>query len=319
MKVLKKTVITVLAAVMLTVAMLSMVACGGYKVTYVIPDGATGTAPASATYATYEEFTVPDGGDIAKEHSTFIGWVDSSGKLYEPDSKVVMGSENLTLTAAFEGTFLTNSFAANPGTFLMSQGRFIGPSPAHTYFYADKTWIADAEGGSCFSHWEGTWELSDSGVLSMTLVVQDGIQKNEKVEITDAENGTCFSFTLTHPGDRGGMKSHVNYLSKYDFITQYNEEFGTSIAAGTEPTFTITFTATNADDPDAVPAPITVKKGEMVTLPGAGELTREGYTFDGWTIYDYWLYDYTTNYPVGYQFPMFEHSVTATAKWVAAS
>lgn len=113
------------------------------------------------------------------------------------------------------------------------------------------------------------------------------------------------------------MKYHTNYLSKYDFITSYNKEFGTSINAGTEPTFTVTFTAGATDTTGEVPAAITVKKGETVTLPGAGTLEREGYKLDGWKIQDYWLYDYTTNYPVGYEFPMFEHSVEASAIWVA--
>ena len=317
MKAIKKIITGLLAAAFLCAAVVCLTACGGYTVTYVLPDGASGTAPASATYAQYEEFEVPSGSDISMPHATHTGWEDSSGKFYANGSTATMGNENLTLTAVFEYNELTNSFAANPGTFLMSQGRFIGPSPAHTYFYADNTWVADAEGGSSFSHWEGTWQLSDSGALSMTLVVQDGVEKNQSVQITDAEDGKCFSFTLTHPSDRGGaMKEHVNYLSKYDFITSYNAEFGTSVPAGEEPTFTITFSA-NADDATGSVAPITAKKGETVTLPSGDGFVREGYTFAGWTIYDYWLYDYTTNYDAGYSFPMFEHSVTATARWTA--
>lgn len=311
-----------LTALLVLTAVAVLSACGGFTVTYVLPEGATGTAPASATYAQYDTFKAPEGTGLEKEHSTFVGWADSSGRLYEPGADITMGGGDLTLTAVFEGKFLTNSFASNPGTMLMTQGRFIGPSPAHTYFYADNTWVADAEGGSCFSHWEGTWELSSSGEFSMKLVVHDGVTKNEAVEITDAEDGKCFSFTLSHPGDRGGMKYHTNYLSKYDIITSYNEEFGTSIDAGTEPTFTVTFVAGADDVTGDVPAAITVKKGETVTLPGAGTMTREGYILKGWSIYDYWQYDYASmfsvEYPVGYEFPMFEHSIEATAVWQAA-
>lgn len=55
-----------LTALLVLTAAAVLSACGGFTVTYVLPEGATGTAPASATYAQYDVFKAPEGTGLEK-------------------------------------------------------------------------------------------------------------------------------------------------------------------------------------------------------------------------------------------------------------
>lgn len=293
----------------------TLAACGGYKVTYVLPEGVTGSAPAAETYAQYEEFTLPEAKDASRTNAKHVGWKDAAGNFYENGSTFKMGGSDITLTAVFEADEIVRSSCANPGTMNFG-GRLIGPTPAYTRFYADKTWIADAEGVAAFSHFEGTWDISGAGALSMKLIVQDGVTRNTDIEITSALDGKAFSYTLTHPGDRGGTKSHVNYISKYHLIKGYNETQGTSVALPSEPNFTITF-AKNSDDATGEITAVSGKLGQSVTLPSSG-FTREGYKLTGWTMdaLSEWT-DAGFVFGAGSSFTITSNDLTATAVWTA--
>lgn len=291
-----------LAAAML----LSLAACSsGYKVNYVLPSGATGSAPAATAHEPYEQVTVPSV-DSDLNGAPQTGWTDASGNFYVNGSNFSMGSMDMTLTAVYEAKTVAQSFCENPGTFDMTaMGKgLIGPTPAYTIFYADNTWTADAEGEACFSHFEGTWALSGSGELSMTLTVQDGVERNTPVEITS--DGKTFTYTLTHPGDRGGMKYHVNHISAYALINAYNEVTGSSVAVPAEPIFTVTFAGGKDDATGSTPA-ASGKLGETITMPECG-FTREGAEFTGWSV------DSAT-YQSGDSFTIQGYDVTVTAKW----
>lgn len=286
------------AAILLTLAACS----SGYKVNYVLPDGATGSAPAATAHELYDQVTLPSV-DSNLNGAPQTGWTDASGNFYANGSSFSMGSMDMTLTAAYEAKTIAESFCENPGTMNFG-GRLIGPTAAYTQFRADGTWIADAEGVACFSHFEGTWSLSDSGELSMVLAVQDGVERNTPVEITS--DGKTFTYTLTHPGDRGGLKYHVNHISAYALITSYNEATGSSVAAPEEPTFTVTFVS-GKDDAAGETASLSGKLGESIAMPECG-FTREGAEFAGWSV------DQAT-YQAGDSFTIQGYDVTVTAKW----
>lgn len=259
------------------ILVLALSACSsGPKVTFVLPEGATGTAPAGGSYKEYAEVTLP-AVDSALNGATQSGWVDASGNYYANGSTICMGSMDMKFTAVYEASVIAESFCENPGTMNFG-GRLIGPTAAYTKFYADKTWSADANGVACFSHFEGTWDLTADGKLSMVLVEQDGVVRNEALEISS--DGKTFTYTLTNPGDRGGLKYHVNHISAYALISAYNKAAGASVAEPAEPEFTVTF-ASGREDFSGETAAVSGKLGEKITLPACG-YTTESANFTGW-------------------------------------
>ena len=296
-----------LLAVMAVVLVLALTACSsGYKVTFVLPEGAAGSAPAALSCEEYVQVILPSA-DSTLNGAPQTGWKDASGNYYANGSSITMGTMDMELTAVYEAKAIAQSFCENPGTMNFG-GRLIGPTAAYTIFYADKTWTADAEGVACFSHFEGTWDLSADGKLTMTLVEQDGVVRNTTVELSF--DGKTYTYTLTHPGDRGGMKYHVNHVSAYELITGYNEANGASIAVPEEPEFNVTFDAAAGDNPvTGNTAAMSGKYGETITLPECG-FAREGYTFSGWKC------DSVTYQP-GDEFTINGYDVTVTASWKA--
>lgn len=309
----------VLSLALTVLMVLLLAACGsGIKVSFVLPDGATGTAPKAQAYQPYAEVTLPSV-DSTLNGDPQTGWTDASGKFYANGATFSMGSIEMSFTAAYEAQVVATSFCENPGTMNFG-GRLIGPTAAYTVFRSDKTWTADADGVACFSHFEGTWDFQD-GKLSMILTVHDGVERNEPVEITD--DGRSFTYTLTHPGDRGGMKYHVNHISAYELASGL-AAIGQSVTIPEAPTFTLTLEAgtpgggggggwgapaapSPAVEVTGTTDPVSGKIGEAVTLPECG-YAAEGYTFAGWT------YDGTTYQP-GESFTILPTDLVLSASW----
>lgn len=310
MKKIRTLLICVAAAALMAASVAVFAGCGGgYKVTYLLPDGATGTLPETASYEQYAEFTVPAMTDASMPHCVQIGWNDSEGNFYENGETVVMGNSDITLTAVFQGVELAVSYCENAGNFFMPGKGDLGPTPAFTHFYADKTWEAEATGKAMYSSLAGTWDLDSGGALKMTLVTQDGRTLNEAVEI-DTSDERCFSWTFSHQSDRGGsLKYHRNHISRYELIKAYNDEFGTSITLPAEPEFTLTFDANGGDGEQAA---ISAKSGEEVTMP-ACTFTREGYVFGGWQI----AASENVSANAGDKYTMVSWDLTVKAQWTA--
>lgn len=316
MKKIKKLFIVLLAAAMLCGVIVGLTACGGgFKVTYALPDGATGTLPASATYAQYDEFELPAVADASMPHMEQIGWKDSEGNYYGNGETFTMGGFDITLTAVFRGKEILVSYCENAANMVMAGKGDLGPSPAYTHFYADKTWTASALGKYFYSEFSGTWDLSAAGELTMKLVEQDGIIVNETVEV-DTNDDRCYSWTLSHLTATMGAKYHKNHMSRYAFLSSYNAEFGTSLTVPAEPMFTMTFNGNgNAAAPAVGDAPtaVTVKAGQSITMP-TNPFTREGYTFSGWQVID----SDKVTVQAGTAYTMVMWDLTVNAVWTKA-
>ncbi len=320
MKKLQKIFSLAVALVMICV----MAGCGGgseHKITFVLPEGASGKAPAAISCETYSQVTLPSV-DSTLDGNPQNGWKDMSGNFFVNGASFSMGSMDMTFTAVYEAQVVGQSFCENPGTMNFG-GRLIGPTAAYTVFRSDKTWTADAEGVACFSHFEGTWDLGTDGKLSMMLVEQDGVQRNTPVEITD--DGRSFTYTLTHPGDRGGLKYHVNHITAYELMSGMNK-MGGSYTLPEAPVFEVRLEKGRAGGGGggwggggaAAPtveitgetAAVSGAIGEGVVLPPCG-YTCEGYTFSGWT------YDGVTYQP-GETFKVLPFDVALSASWAKA-
>lgn len=323
MKKFAKIITVALAAALMSMTAVMLTACGGLTVTFELPDGISGTTPAAVSCEAYGQITLPDVTDAeTASYLKFAGWEDPSGTLYAAGSKFNVGSESVTLKAAFRGYELITSYCENPGTISMSQGRFIGPTPAYTVFNSDGTWTADAYGGAIEGHFKGTFDISSDGKLKVVIGVQDGITKNEEITVTD--EGRTFGFTLSHPGDSANsIKNHKNHVSKHHLIKAWNAARGTSIAVPDEPEFTMTFrgVASRVMFGNVIPSPqdaegsmdtITAKVGQELTLPECG-YTRAGYKFDGWQILD----GETTTAKAGEKYIMVSCDVYIEAMWAA--
>ena len=321
-----KRVLRYLSAAFLVLAVTVLASCAsGNKVIFVLPEGATGIAPKAQSYETYAQVTLPSI-DSTLNGNPQSGWKDVSGNYFANGATFAMGSMDVTFTAVYDAQVVAESFCENPGTMNFG-GRLIGPTAAYTIFLSDKTWTADAEGVACFSHFEGTWDLTDDGNLSMTLVEQDGVQRNTPVEITD--DGRSFTYTLTHPGDRGGLKYHVNHITAYELMSGLNK-LGDSYTVPEAPVFELTLGAGTpggggggfggfGGGAPAAPAvevsgetpSVSGAIGEAVVLPECG-YSCEGFTFGGWT------YDGTTYQP-GETFTILPADLTLNASWVKNS
>lgn len=309
MKNIKKGLISILVISLICAAAMTLTACGGYTVTFVLPGDVTGTAPEAVKYSAYEEFTLPDAPNASKVNASLIGWKDAADNFYEKGTTFKMGSANITLTAVFQAKTLTSAYCTNPGTMQFGD-RLIGPTPAHTQFYADKTWVADALGTASFSHFEGTWDITTAGVLSMKLVIQDGATRNTDLTITSAMSDKTFSFALTHPDDRGtSTKTHTNYVSKYALIKAVNETLGMSITLPSEPTFSLSFNKNNSAATGTIDN-LGGKVGAVITLPTTG-FTRTGYNLTAWSIDG-------KSYNPGASYTVVSADLTANATWTAA-
>ena len=320
-----KRIMKMLSIAIAMLLIFTMVGCGssGYKVSFVLPDGASGTAPAAQSYEPYAQVTLPSV-DSSLNGNPQNGWKDVSGNFFANGATFSMGSVDMAFTAVYDAQVVAESFCENPGTMNFG-GRLIGPTAAYTIFRSDKTWTADAEGVASFSHFEGTWDISADGKLSMILVEQDGVERNTALEITD--DGRGLTYTLTHPGDRGGYKYHVNHITAYQLMSGMNAVGAGSFTLPEAPVFELTLAkgtpggggggfggfgggggaAAPAVEVTGETASVSGVVGEGVSLPPCG-YAAEGYTFSGWT------YDGTTYQP-GESFTVLPIDLTLTASW----
>jgi uncharacterized repeat protein (TIGR02543 family) len=106
----------------------------------------------------------------------------------------------------------------------------------------------------------------------------------------------------------GGWYQEPGAQSPYDFTTPITGSF-TLYAAWSANKYTVTFHANGADG--AAPASVTVDYGYVITLPGAGGLSKPDETFHGWNTED----DRTgTGYASGAQYTV-TADVTLFAMW----
>lgn len=295
----KKTLKTIAAATLMAASLAAVAACSrNVTVTFELPTGVSGTAPAPIKAAQYSSITLPmeSGATAIPERTHFAGWLADDGIVYTPGSEFEVGTFDIELVASFKANTVYTAYCEYAGNMFMAGKGDLGPLPAATTFYADYTWEAHAEGKAMYSDFFGTWSYSSADGLKITLTEQDGVAKNDVVEVT--KDDRCYSWTLSHPTDRSGtsLKYHKNHASVYDFLKAYNAAFGASEALpASEPTFALNFDGTIWQSgwmgdtavgmADGAVASISGKRGQEVTLPENG-FTREGYEFVEWQVMD---------------------------------
>lgn len=141
---------------------------------------------------------------------------------------------------------------------------------APTSFYGDNVYIAEKSGWPSSTVVRGAWDYTEEDGL--TLADSDG----NAIEVSTADGLISWSVTVSDA-------KIENSVSEYEFVSAYNDCFGTSYDAGSQLSYQLTFSSGNDAASGSDPSSMEIHRGEPVTLPDC-PYTLEHMTFDGWSI-----------------------------------
>ncbi|MDR0501743.1 MAG: InlB B-repeat-containing protein [Treponema sp.] len=275
-----------------------------YTVTF-DTNGAAGTAPAAQTAYYNTGITLPNDSSFSNPGYTFGGWntnVDSSGETYTAGSHYTVTS-GVTLYAIWNppGMFtvifdINNGNGTAPEAQTVTDGSAVTlpnnsafSRPGHTF----DGWNTNADGNGVNYPAGHTYTVT----ANFTLYAKWNIHSYTAVfDINGAASGTAptvqtadYNTGITLPNDSAFSKPGYTFGG----WNTNTDGSGTTYAAGSSYTVTgnvtlyakwehtVTFNANGAADGTA-PAAMSVNPNAGITLPGQGNLVRNGFTFGGW-------------------------------------
>jgi len=244
-----------------------------YIVTFNI-NGGSGTVPPdkSAFYNSSYEVYLPDGSSFSNGDSAFVGWntkADGTGTNYPADSLFTV-SGNITLYAKWYAL----GIEANP----IKMTADIWANGEITSSNSELWYIFNVTGGNTYNVW---WNESGcSG--NYTLDVKVSAYLNGSSSAISGFSGINIAWSTPKtftPSSSGTVKLKVvpSTAGKTGtFTVAYS-------ASNTRPSnlCTITFNANGGSG--TVPSPVTAYSGTSIIIPNGNGLTRNGYTFGGWS------------------------------------
>jgi len=310
------------------------IAITAFTVTFDANEG-TGTVPMPQTVAAGTSITIPGSGDLSRAGYAFGGWNTNAagtganfnvGATYTP-------SGNVTLYARWIPIF-TVTFNANSGTGTppapqtVNQGSGItipGGGDLSRAGYAFGGWNTNTAGTGANFNVGATYTPSGNVTLyarwiAITIFTVT-FNANEGTGTAPIPQTVAAGSSITLPGGGGLSKTrHVfggwntnaaGTGTNFNAGTSFMPDGNVTLYARWVAVFTVTFNANNGTG--TAPAPQTVNQGSSITLPGAGGLTRSGYTFGGWNT----SADGTgTNFNIG-ALHMPNGSMVLYARWIA--
>jgi uncharacterized repeat protein (TIGR02543 family) len=283
-----------------------------YTVTYSGNENTGGTAPVdgSSPYAVGATVTVLGAGDLVRTGYAFAGWntaADGSGTSRAPASTFAMPAANVTLYAQwtinqYTVTFLTDGTV---GSGLLGDGvqtvDYLGAcTPVTAVAPANHHLVNWTVGGIEYA--TANPVTVDAVAADMTLTANFALDSHVVSFSTDGTPGSYIIGTTPQTVAHGGTCSAVmaiapanwhlvNWTGTGGFVTTASNPLAVSgvtasmdITANYAPdTYTVTYSG-NENTGGTVPvdgsSPYAV--GATVTVLGAGDLVRTGYTFAGW-------------------------------------
>lgn len=198
-----------------------------YTVTYASgSDDVSGTDPESVTVGAGDSFTLPEN-PYEGQFMIFDGW-DVNGTVMQPGDEVVMnGYMNYDIKGSWSNQILVT--ATTQDSYKYS---FIQESGVPLNLYCNGTLRLNAANKVSST---GTWELEGSGSGAATLVIKNEkgepvAAKVEKDQITYAQDGFYYDWGQLDLGWGSGVfyATYTHRIPVQDFLTAYNEVFGTS-------------------------------------------------------------------------------------------
>jgi uncharacterized repeat protein (TIGR02543 family) len=315
-----------------------------YTVTF-DSNGGTGTTPEARAVPAGSGIELPGAGGLSNANASFGGWVTDPGATA---ARFAAGAfftvnEDITLYAFWNTSTVTYTvtFYANGGT---------GTVPAITKQAGSDIIIPGGSELSRTGYTFGGWDTSEDGT-GFIYNAGDSYTVNGNINLYArwfAEGATLCTVTFDANGGSGAPPSEIEVpadtsidlpygdgLTKtgYTFGGWNTNQFGTgdNHSAGSSYTVTggiilyakwdadtvtstVTYTVTfDANGGDGTVPSETVNAGSSITLPSGGGLSKDGYTFGGWSI----NVDGTgTNYDAGSSYEV-TGTITLYAKWNA--
>ena len=273
-----------------------------YTVSFNANGATSGTAPAPRSESLGISITLPDHGNLQRTNYTFGGWnelPDGSGKNnYGADDNY---SENASamlyarwyVTVSFNGNGSTggmvpDAMQANAGSGITLPEK--GDLKRDGFTFSDWNTQTDGLGTKCgagtyyptptngnttlFARWSSTITFDGNGQTSgaapAAMIVYAGSFINLPDKNTLKKTGYTFAGWNTDEYGSGTNYNPGDIYYTYGDATLY---------ANWDPTCTVTF---DSNGGSGTIAPVTVNSGTIITLPGPGNLSYPGFTFDGW-------------------------------------
>ena len=295
---------------------------GTFTVTFNV-NGGSGTTPIAQTASSGSSITLPSGSGLTKTGYTFGGWNTNSsgmGTNYAAGSSYTITGA-ITLYARWDVAVSLDRieyyWVDEHGNLATTSGGTVTVPPGGTLTitaqaagYTVQQWHLDGidigESGNTYAF---SSPVSGKYVVGL-FVEKDGRFYNTNITVTvvvpytvtfnanGATSGTPpdpltqgAGFSITLPGAGNLTKANYNFGgwntradgtgTAYNADSSYTVTGDITLYAMWVTTYTVTFNANGGSG--TVPASRTVAPGSRITLPGAGNLTKTGYNFGGWT------------------------------------
>ncbi len=322
-----------------------------YTVTYYAVNAESGTAPVdSNNYLKGATVTIPGNtGGMTRTGYSFAGWntvSGGSGTAYDAGDEFIIGSSNVSLYAQWtsDPTYTVTYYATNA-----ESGS--APTDSNNYLEGATVTVSGNTGGMTrtgysFAGWNtasggsGTaYDAGDEftiGSSNVSLYAQWTADPTYTVTYyaTNAESGSAPTdsnnylegSTVTVPGNTGGM-TRTGYSfagwntasggggTAYDAGDEFTISSNVSLYAQwtADPTYTVTYYATNAESGSAPTDSNNYLEGSTVTVSGNTDgMTRTGYSFAGWNTASGGS---GTAYDAGDEFTIGNSNVSLYAQW----
>lgn len=219
-----------------------------YEVTYTADnDAVSGTDPASQTVKTGDTFTLPENPYEGK-FQVFTGWSVNGVAMQPGDEVTVAGYTDYPIKATWEDEALVT--ATTQDTYKYS---FIQADGVPMILYCNGNVRLDHY---YFHSCAGSWELSGSGSGEATLTIKNESGRAvaatiEKDKICYTQDGFYYDWGQPDVGYGSGFfyTTYTHRIPVEDFLSRYNETFGTSYSSLSVQTGSASFT--EVDDPTA--------------------------------------------------------------------
>ena len=298
-------------------------------------NGATGTAPATASYTTDGTVvTAPGPGNLAKDGFTFGGWSDGTNTY--PEGSAITGTSNKTLNAIWTPATFAINYAVGTANGVAVTAPIGLPSTAATAYgssftlgtqetrtatenslvYAFAGWTSNGQtyqaGASVVmgtssptftASWLRLYEVRYfmSGGVD-TGMTQGALYSSGALVTIDAAIPTRVGYTFAGWNDQSGNAVSGNTYS----ISATNYLF---YARWTVNNYTLAYDSAGGS---TAPAAQTSAFGSVINLPSSTSVTKAGYVFAGWSVGG-------NTVSAGSQYQFGALSETATALWSATS
>ena len=269
-----------------------------YTVTYVA-GGGSGSVPAQAGKTIGQTFTVAAGTGLTKSSFAFSGWTDGNLTLYLPGDVYTVASSNISLTAQWTAIQYVVIYDANGGTGTPPTE----PTHSNTQTFKVAAGSSLTRSGYTFSGWSdgaASYATDATYTIGTSNIVLNAQWTPATYTITYSANGGTGSASRSSDSFVFGSPAislpGAGTLAKAGYTFGGWQENTTALSGAYSPTgnvtlnamwnpatYTITYNANGATGSPTGATTSFTTGTTGATLPNATGMTRDGFTFSGWS------------------------------------